>query len=720
MVFSILVFLSGPFLPRLTGIGVFHSILIFLTLSMPFSFGGMIISICLTKISRNIGKMYAFDLLGAGIAALLIIPILDRVDAISAVFLIAFISLFASYLLKYQKMTFVQIRVYLVCLILTVSLFCCNVIFKVFKVEWVHLRLDRPLIELWSSMGRVTVYPPRKKLIPFSWGLSSNYKPTHLIVESKIVLDGVCETVMTLFDRKHPELVDHLLYDVTFIGNHLKKSGSIFIIGAGGGRDILAAYLSGKKRIVAVEINRNIIDLLKRGPFADFTGHLDKLPGVQLIHGEARNVLATANEKFDIIQASCIATWSATAAGAFSLAENSLYTKEAWKIFLEHINDDGILSFNRWFSLDYPAQLLRLTSLAASTLKEYFNIKDPGKHIIIIRNKITPGRPSPSATILVSKKPISNKLLKSIYHIATKYDFIVEYSPNKRNNIFGEVIKNTDNKSFYSNQPLDISPTSDNRPYFFHMLKFKDAFNFRKRIVFREQRFNFIAMRILIVLLLTSIILSIIFIVVPPVIFIKNKKLKISRILYIFSFFFIFIGMGFIMVELSFIQRLVVFLGHPTYSVTVVLFSLLISSGIGSILSDRWIEKFDSSFLFSMPVLFVAVLGCILIYIMPNILSAYSSKSLFIRIGIALFMLFTIGFFMGFPFPIGMYLTNKHIPEHAPWLWAVNGATSVVASVLATVLSIFYGISFTFTIGVFSYLLAWLILLLSIVVRLRI
>ena len=498
---------------------------------------------------------------------------------------------------------------------------------------------------------------------------------------------------------------------MTFIAHYLKKRAKIYIIGVGGGRDIAAAYLFGQKKIIGAEVNWSILNLLLRGKYAAFTGHLDKIPGVKLIEGEARSTLTTLPEKFDIIQASCIATWSATTAGAFSLAENSLYTTDAWKVFYKHLTQDGIISFNRWFSRDYPAQLLRLTSIAAFTLKS-FGIKDPGKHIVIVRNDPPPWRWA-SATILVKKSPFNKQELETLDRVCKSLKFIVVFSPLKRTAMFQSIIDNVNNPSYFVSLPLDISPISDDRPYFFQMLRLKDAFN-KKKLIYKEQRFNLIGVQMLVVLLLISTILALFMVMIPPIIYARKYKSNIASLLarnWISLLFFALIGIAFMLFEISFIQRLVVFLGHPSYSMTVVLFSLLLSTGLGAFTCDRWIKASKKKkALFPSPMILLVLVLFIVYLATPHLVEKYILSSKVIRIIASLFILIPSGFFMGFAFPLGMSLALEKEPEQGPWLWAVNGGASVVASVIATSTSISYGINFTLKMGLITYIFATIVL----------
>ena len=527
-------------------------------------------------------------------------------------------------------------------------------------------------------------------------------------------IDGKSSTVMTLYDGTE-ESIEHVKYDVTSIAHYLRPNAKVFIIGVGGGRDILAAKVFNQAEVVGAEINDRIIEIVNR-TYGDFTGHLDKIPNVKIINDEARSVIARMDDKFDIIQASCIATWSATSAGALTLAENSLYTIEAWKIFFDHLNPEGILSFNRWYAHDYPAQLLRLFSLAVQMLDNE-GIEEPGKHIAVIRSDMKKYI-FDGATILISKSPFSKRDLDKLRSTVKELAFKLEYDPSGyQNALFKSIIDNRGNKEFYESTQLDISAPTDDRPFFFYMLRFKDMLK-GKHLKYNEQRFNFEGIVTLYILLGVSVFLSILFIF-SPLMLLKIKTPFINRG-WTAIVFFASIGFGYILVEIAQLQRLIIFLGHPIYSITVVLFSMLFSSGLGAMTSNRWIRanrlKPGNIISIMSALLFLLIL---IIYKQPDILHVFEKYTINFRIMVSLLFLIPLGFIMGFPFPLGMSLATAKFKEHTPWFWAINGATSVVSSVLSVCISIMWGFTATLGTGFFFYFIAAISIMLLYAIKIK-
>ncbi|MFQ5441833.1 MAG: hypothetical protein ACE5EB_03805 [Thermodesulfobacteriota bacterium] len=702
---AIMVFLSIPFFPRLTGVGIFSTAVVYLFIALPFTFAGIVICLCMTRFSEKIGLVYAADLIGAGIGAFMVFPVLNAMDAPTAILLTGAIAALGA--ITFAGSRFVQNKnlkggATVVFLMLTAFMFV-NYVYSPVKVEWVKARYNVPETESWNAFSRIAVYPLKFTKNPYSWGMSTAYKKDRFILERMIDIDGVSNTVMTYFQGDFAN-AEHLKYDVTAIAHYLKDDAKVFIIGVGGGRDILSAKAFGQKEVVGAEINNRTLDMLNV-VFADFTGHLDKLPGVRIINDEARNAITRMDEKFDIIQASCIATWSATTAGAFSLAENSLYTVQGWKVFFDHLTPGGLLSFNRWYSPDYPAQLLRLASLAAVTLKSE-GVSDPASHIAIVRSEMV-NRRMPSATILVSRNPFSEKDLKRLDGAVKKLKFKYVFNPaGYKSSMFEEVIKNAGDPEFHKTTALDISPSTDDRPFFFYMLRLKDVFS-GNALKYKEQRFNFKGIRMLVVLTIVSIVLSIIFIFGPVFLTIGASAMPpiagASGLL-----FFASIGLGYIFIEMGQLQRLIIFLGHPVYSITVVIFALLFSSGMGAMVSGLWTgrgRRPGSGIIAIMMAVIIAGLVFV-IYRQTAVLASFEEAGVYTRIGISLLFLMPLGFFMGMPFPFGMSIASRNLSDHTPWLWAVNGAMSVVASVLSVCISIGFGFTVTLVVGLLCYILA--------------
>src|SRR5207247_1928107 len=258
---------------------------------------------------------------------------------------------------------------------------------------------ERPLYEKWNSFSRIRVRPS-PTANPLGWGLSPAFRPARPVRQLILDIDAGAATVLTEFHGNLEE-VQHLRYDVTSLAHYLRRGARVLVIGAGGGRDVLAALVFDQTSVVGVEINEEILRAVTE-TFGDFTGHLERDPRVHFVNDEARSYIARQRERYDIIQASLIDTSAATAAGAFVLTENSIYTADAWKVFLDHLAPGGILTFSWFYFTDLPAEMYRLTSLARAALLER-GIRDVRAHVVLVRQKTTGKR---VGTILVSPDPL--------------------------------------------------------------------------------------------------------------------------------------------------------------------------------------------------------------------------------------------------------------------------------------------------------------------------
>jgi hypothetical protein len=507
--------------------------------------------------------------------------------------------------------------------------------------------------------------------------------------------------------------MEHLKYDVTNLAHYLRQDAEVLVVGVGGGRDVLTALVFDQKSVVGVEMNGAILEALTK-EFGEFTGHLDQDPRVTLVNDEARSYISRQRDHYDILMISLIDTWAATAAGAYVLAENSLYTVEAWETFLGRLKDDGILTVSRWFYRKSPGEVYRTTSLATASLQR-LGIEEPRKHMMLIastsrsRAKKTP---NDIGTILVSRKPFSAKDVQTIEEVSARMGFEVILSPDKSmDETLAELASGKDLEGFTASYPIDISPSTDDKPFFFNMLRLNDVLK-TKLWAQGIMSFNMVAVATLGMLMAIVVGLTALCIIVPLVLTTERKTLRGSLPLFLF---FAGIGLGFMLVEISQMQRLIVFLGHPVYGLSVVLFGLLLSSGLGSFTTNR-IDTPRAGGCFFWALVFLGVVAAFG-GLTPKAIAAFAHASMALRITVAVGILFPLGFVMGMAFPMGMKLAAGHSPKLTPWLWGINGATSVCASVFAVAIAMTYGISRAFWIGVGCYAVAWLMLTLQAALR---
>jgi len=653
--------------------------LAFILAAIPFVFGGMVVCIALTRFPAHTGALYAADLAGSAAGCILTIPILNHIHAPTAVILNAGLAALAAFAWPSSgKTRWIAAS----CGALLLSVGAINQSVKLVDIQWLKggRNSHDGLYEKWNAFSRIHVRELGGQ--PFGWGLSPRYRAQQEIGQLYLDIDSGAATVITKFDG-NLNAVEHLKYDVTALAHYLRKPTSVLVIGVGGGRDILTSLAFGQRHVTGVEINPDILRLLTRR-FGLYSGSLQNNPDVTLVHDEARSYVARSLESYGIIQASLIDTWAATSAGAYVLTENGLYTKEAWLTFLTHLTPDGILTMSRWYYEAQPAETLRLAALATASLTG-IGVADPRQHVIIVRNQDV-------ATILVAKRPFSAADIDAVTKISKAMEFQPVLTPQFAERPEFEAISTPGRyEHLIRTYPLNIEAPTDDSPFFFHMLRAGDLL---KRSTFQGMnQLNLKAVNVLGRSLAIVSGLSAIAIIAPLVFRRKVGEARSIRLM----IYFAAIGLAFMMVEIGQLERLIVFLGHPIYGLTVVLFVLLLASSCGSFYSSRM-----KPWLWLLPVALAAF-----IFASPSVTYQLTAASTPVRIAVSALLLFPSGFFMGMAFPLGIRKAVS-MNEGAPtaWYWGVNGAFSVISSVLAVAVAVFWGVTVTLLVGLGAYILA--------------
>jgi hypothetical protein len=721
IVLSYLTHLAIPFLIEPSLVSVYAIALTYAALSVPFIAAGVVVSLALTRFPTQVSALYAADLAGAALGCVVVGPVLRLADAPTAVLATSAVSALAALLFARDARSESGAAgregrgLLRGCAVLSLVLAAAAISHGVaarhnaawLRLMWVKGQYEaRPLVEKWNSFSRIRVIGnPERAVRPSGWGLSSTLPPERTAHELHLDIDSYAGTELTAF-HGDPGEVAHLKYDVTNVVHYLRPDSRVVVVGTGGGRDVLSALTFNQKSVTGIEINDGILELVNRR-FGEFTGHLDRDPRVRFVNDEARSFIARLQDRTDIIQISLIDTWAATASGAFVLTENSLYTVNAWRIFLDHLAPRGILTVSRWYYADRPGEVYRLATLASTTLMQ-MGVTRPGDYFAIVRARPASSANAPDGvgTMLVSRDPLSLHDLDVLEAVAARMNFEVVQSPrHSADDTFAAIASGDRLRDAIAQHPLNISAPTDDTPFFFHMLRLRDVFDTARWHDQGIVRFNMTAVGVLGVLLVTVTVLTASCILLPLILSARVAGSAIPRSALPHVLFFAAIGFGFMLVEISQVQRLAIFLGHPVYSLSVVLFSLLLSSGAGSLSTASLKPGADNRTALTRILLLVIVL-IVFGAVTPATVRHYEAASTPVRIAIAVATLLPIGFFMGMAFPIGMGRALRETPSIAPWLWGVNGAASVCASVLVVVIAIGAGISTAFWLGTACYVVA--------------
>jgi hypothetical protein len=690
---TVVIFLHiNLYLPR-PEIDMLPIILTFVMVAVPFVFSGVFICLALTRFPAQIGKLYGADLAGAAIGCLGVIIALRWLDGVGAVLACATLAAAAGLLLlrDVPRMVALLVTASLGGTAVWTGIHLARHDLAAFEIQYIRGTEQAEIdYERWNSFSRIAVLKPTETTL--AWNLSRKFAGSQDVESRWLQMDSHAGTQLIRFDGDLGK-VEFLRWDLPNFVHHLRSGARVAIVGPGGGRDVLTAKLFGQKRVLAVELNGDTMRVAHE-KFGDYTGHLDREPGVTFVNDDARSYLAREKERFDILELTFIDTFAATAAGAYVLTENALYTVEGWKVFLDRLDDDGLLAVSRAVN----NELGRLVSLGRAALLRS-GAAQPERHMVLVVNRHHTTRSiSPMGVLLVRKTPFGEAELAQINSLARQMDFDIDLQPGAaKTELLRALSTGRGMEEVIASGPVDYSAPTDDKPFFFHMSRPSDW------LMMRGEGASPLAgaTGVLSGLLLMVSVLTLACIVLP----LFFSRVRLARGDAGLLLFFGAIGTGFMLIEISMMQRLIVFLGHPIYSLSVILFVLLLAGGLGS----YWSARIPDARLRAAGVRVLAVLMAVLVMAgaatMP-LIRAFSDAETPVRIAVSGALLAVMGVLMGMAFPLGMRLAMVSRRELAPWLWGVNGATSVLASVLAVVIAMAVGINASFWTGVAAYALA--------------
>jgi hypothetical protein len=677
---------------------LFSFLIISVVIAIPFFFSGVAVCLSLTRTPFPIGRVYFADLFGAGSGCLGSVLLLKLIDAPSAVFVIsalvfvsaAFYASYAGDRPRCRKSYLSSIAMLIVAGLNASTLHGIQPIWSKGAID----RRDNLAAEVWNPISKVRATKPQ--LTQPEMRGPSPLMPKIEREEIMVDIDNDADTPIMRFQGDLKPF-DYLRYDVTSIAAQLRAGGTAAIIGAGGGRDVLDCAVNGFRRIVGIEINSAIVDLDTQR-FGWFSG-FDKIPSFELHNDEARSYLTRTREKFDMIQASAVDTWAATAAGALSLSENSLYTVDGWQVFYDHLKPGGLITLTRAYHEPEIAQAHRLFSLAWATLLSE-GVQDPSPNIAMLAT-------SWNATILVSNRPLSEEDLRRIRMIADEMKFEVLFLPSQESPVpelraIASLHSLDEMAKLHDAPDFDYSPPFDSSPYFFNSVRLG---NIPRLLMQGGRNANLRALLFLLGFLLAALILVAVTIVLPIKLWAAPLSGGATPRLVGGVAYFIAIGLGFMLVEMAMMQQLSIFLGHPIYSLVIVLAGLIISTGAGSLVSDRL--RLGSGVAGRAPALVVALVLAFYSAAVIPVTHAFVAGMLWERVLLSLALVAPCGLVMGFCFPVGLrWMTGLRQEASLPWMWALNGAAASLGSFVAIVVSMESNITTCVLTGAACYLVA--------------
>jgi hypothetical protein len=660
--------------------------------SVPFFLVGIIISAAFNAFASVAGRLYAADLIGASVGALLVVLFLVLTGGEGATLIVGLIASIGgtifSRIAKNTKKTVVSLM------------------FVAFAMSLILLNHSTQLFAIPTDPTAQKDLPiylrehPGSKIVKTEWNSFSRID----VVEggtgggeglvAKVFIDGGAGTNIISWDgntQSRQELSTWMQY----LPFKMMQDPKVLVIGSGGGRDVVASLVSGSKDVTSVEINPIIYETVKS--YGDRAGNVYSHEYVRSYVDEGRSFITRSSEEYDIIYVPFVDTWASVSSGGLSVSENFLYTLEGFQQYYDHLTDRGKIVTVRWL-IDAP----RFVSTYAKLLEQNGIPQDQlHRHLIMVTSDSYTQDPSVTMVIF-SKSPFTDEEIRFLSQSFSQYDYKPILVPGEIMRepysalLNGEV--NLD--QFYDMFETKVYPVTDDNPYFL---------SFEKPLPSAVE-----------VLLYASVGIAAIFLLMPfawmrqtrrrggggeeqeeeEELSAKRSEIGIATMIPYFAA----LGVGFILVELALLQKLILLMGNPTMTFALLLFTLLLSSGAGSLLSSRIAKNNMKNLVFV--IAGIAGLGMLYVFFLQPIIYSSIAEPIEVKAAVSIAILAPIGFLMGMPLPTGMRLLKVHRPDYIPWMWAVNGAFSVLGAVLAIALGIMYGSSLAMILGILTYLIA--------------
>jgi len=677
---------------------------IYLILTLPFFFAANVIGLSFYQYKGQVSFIYAADLFGAGVGSASVIFLLFLVSPQNILTVLTISGVVAAliasnYSFREQRDSTNRWLSSLVVIIgggailVLAALTTLNV--SPYKSQSQLLRVPgTKIIDKYSSpLGVISVVKSAVTPLRHAPGLSLN-ATTEPPEQLAVFTDADNMTAITCYNG-NPETVSYLDQTTSALPYHLKQLTDILILGAGTGSDILQAIYHAIKRIDAVELNPQVIDLVKE-KYADFAGRIYSSGNVNLQVGEARGYLTATEENYDLVNISLLDAFGASAAGLYSMAENYLYTEQGIQEYMQHVSPGGYLSFTRWVKIP-PRDEVKLLTTVVNALKRD-NIRQPGSQIIMIRSWQT-------STLMVKNGVISTDEINRLKQFCNERSFDVVYYPGisepevnqfniqQQPYLYQAVMALLGDKSraFIDDYKFNIEVATDDQPYLFHFFKWRTL---PEILPLLDSGGTFLlesGYLLLTASLLQAIFASLLLIALP--LWLWKSKLGIKpesgshlRVLAYFSC----LGLAFLFIEIAFIQKFILILHHPLYAITVVLSTFLLTAGTGSYFSKKLSGSTEKS-AFMLPMAAIALLSISYSMGFESITGFLLQTGSLNRYLFSIILIAPLGFCMGMPFPMGLDKISQTTPALIPWAWGINGCASVISAILATLIAMQFG-----------------------------
>jgi len=681
-------------------------VLYLLVIALPFVAAGLVVAAALRHWREHTTLIYFADLSGAGTGCALAVPAMWGLGTPGAIAFGAALLALAACIMAGRRGR-LRSAALAAASILAVAAIAGTVEFRPSSDKFFASLLEKglePLYSRWSPIFRVDVYQlavEEGRRGGMSKRFEGRIPPVRLIAH-----DGGAEAGIYRFDGDPSEL-EFIRWNVVSAPYQVLDRPNVLIIGLGGGFDVLAAISGDAQSITGVELDPVTIDAVRNHSGA-FGGHILDRPEVSTVVAEGRSFLRRQQRQWDLIQLTGVDTLTALSTGAYVLAESYLYTVESMKDYLARLSPNGILSFmvsDVNFGYQQPPRFsLRNVANFYRAAKE-LGYADPAAHVVVMAS----AEGVPQVEIMFKKSPFLRSELSELARFANEREFRIWAMPGPGRRGPLNVILNgspQEREHFFRSYPLDVRETRDDRPFFFHFFRWLDLFHVTRTELDRGHT-GATGQIVLLALLAFAIVASIALILLPLAV--SQRIVMAAPDALRLATYFGALGLGFMLFEISLIQRFILFLGHPTYSIATIQASLLVSAGVGSFLSGR-IPVHPWRLLLP-AVLGLVGLGIGYVILLPEIFAALLGGSLALRVAVAIALLIPPGLLLGVFFPSGLRLVSQRHPDFVAWAWGVNGGASVVGSILAIVLAMTYGFPAVTILGLAVYVVGVLTLL---------
>jgi hypothetical protein len=668
---------------------------------LPYFAGGLILAIVFTHFSDRIARLYFWDLVGAALGATLVAPALYLFNGPALLPAIALVLAAAGALYAFRRNRVATLASLVSCLAFGVLLAVPDARQALAVRHAKGAATPNIMLERWDPLARITLTPGPDERTRF------------------LTMDGGAVTAVLRFDG-NLEHVSFLKGNVLQLAYHLRNYENSLIIGPGGGSDVLASLVFGNRNITAVEVNRSTLRTV-REDLKEYSGHVYDLPGIDAEVGEGRAFVTGLGKKLDLIQATFIDTWVAASTGSHTLSEDYLYTVEGIRVFMDHLRKDGVFSVSRWGGPLYGyLETYRIVGIANRVLRD-LGTADPSRHIVVVQgpppDRVTQGAGYQTAlgsmesmaTILVKRSPFSEDEIGKIEEASRSFSFrplwLAGRGPDRQiSELFAARGDDSYFAAYYEKTGLDFSPITDDRPFFFDMIRPPDYLRMKDKLPgVTEYGRMYTAIHVLYQLMLAMLVVVVALLGIP--VLARSRRVALSLPVAEALGYFVCLGLGFIGIELGLIQKFALFLGHPVYSLVVLLASILLFSGIGSFSAGGIAPK--AGFWRALSLVAVLIVYSFAIRPLTEALITYPFA---VKCALAVILSAVPAFLMGTFFPLGVSLVRERFPDLIPWGWAINSGFSVLGGTLSLFASMSWGYARTWYGFTLPYLVAAVLL----------